>query len=164
MGGFGRPPSPPRLRADVKSPLCRHASAASALRRLSKPPRAATRVGIDLVDVPAFETRFAGRNDALAEIFTAHELTYCHRQRRPWLHLAARFAAKEALLKALTSGLTGSMRWHDIEITRDPAGTPGLNVTGVTRAALDRRGLVPCSVSLSHTASHAIAVVLLARA
>jgi holo-[acyl-carrier protein] synthase len=122
------------------------------------------RVGIDLVDVPAFEARFAGRDDVLAGIFTAGELTYCHRQPKPWPHLAARFAAKEALLKALTSGLTGEMRWHDIEVTRDPAGTPGLGVTGATRAALDRCGLAPCSVSLSHTTSHAVAVVLLASA
>jgi holo-[acyl-carrier protein] synthase len=121
-------------------------------------------VGVDLVDVPAFERRFAGRDDALATIFTADELAYCHRQRRPWPHLAARFAAKEALLKALTSGFTGAMRWHDIEITRDPAGTPRLTVTGVTRETLDRQGLVPRSVSLSHTASHAIAVVLVAEA
>jgi holo-[acyl-carrier protein] synthase len=120
------------------------------------------RVGIDLVDVPDFAARFAGRDDALAEIFTGNELTYCRHQPRPWPHLAARFAAKEALLKALTSGLTGAMRWHDIEVARDPAGTPRLVVTGATREALDRHGLLPCSVSLSHTKSHAVAVVLLA--
>jgi len=121
-------------------------------------------VGVDLVDVPDFERRFEGRDDALAEIFTRGELTYCRRQPRPWPHLAARFAAKEALLKALTSGATGAMRWHDIEVRRDPAGTPRLIVTGATRGALDRHGLAACSVSLSHTASHAIAVVLLSPA
>jgi len=112
-------------------------------------------VGIDLVDVPAFEARFA-------EIFTRDELAYCHRQSRPWVHLAVRFAAKEALLKALTSGLSGAMRWHDIEILRDPAGTPRLKVTGATGDVLDREGLATRSVSLSHTASTAAAVVLLA--
>jgi len=119
-------------------------------------------VGIDLVDVPAFEARFAGRDEALAEIFTRDELAYCHRQSRPWVHLAVRFAAKEALLKALTSGLSGAMRWHDIEILRDPAGTPRLKVTGATGDVLDREGLATRSVSLSHTASTAAAVVLLA--
>jgi holo-[acyl-carrier protein] synthase len=121
-------------------------------------------VGVDLVDVPAFEARFTGRDDALAEMFTADELAYCRRQPRPWPHLAARFAAKEALLKALTSGMTGAMRWHDIEITRDPAGTPRLVVSGATREALGRHGLVARSVSLSHTKSHAVAVVLLTSA
>ena len=119
------------------------------------------RVGVDLVDVPAFEARFAGRDDALAEIFTGGELAYCRRQPRPWGHLAARFAAKEAVLKALSSGLAGAMRWQDIEVTRDPAGTPRLVITGATDEALRGQRLRPGAVSLSHTASHAVAVVLL---
>jgi holo-[acyl-carrier protein] synthase len=119
------------------------------------------KIGVDLVDVPAFEARFAGRDEALAEIFTEAELTYCRGQRRPWRHLAARFAAKEALLKALTSGLTGAMTWRDIEVTRDPAGAPGLSVTGATGAALRAKAVAVSSVSLSHTTTHAIAVVLI---
>ena len=111
--------------------------------------------------MPAFEARFAGRDEALAEIFTDAELTYCRGQRRPWRHLAARFAAKEALLKALTSGLTGAMRWRDIEVTRDPAGTPGLAISGATGEMLHTKGLVACSLSLSHTTTHAVAVVLI---
>jgi holo-[acyl-carrier protein] synthase len=119
------------------------------------------RVGVDLVDVPAFEARLAGREDMLAEIFTEAEIGYCRRQRSPWPHFAARFAAKEALLKALTSGLTGAMRWRDIEVARDPAGTPRLVVTGATAEALQRHRLAASSVSLSHTGTHAVAVVLL---
>ena len=119
------------------------------------------RVGVDLVDVPAFAARFAGRDDALAEVFTDAEVAYCRRQARPWAHLAARFAAKEAVLKALTSGLAGAMRWHDIEVTRDPAGTPRLVITGATGEALRRQSLTEGSVSLSHTETHAMAVVLL---
>lgn len=119
------------------------------------------RVGVDLVDVPAFEARFSGRDDALAEVFTVAELAYCRRQPRPWPHLAARFAAKEALLKALTSGLTAAMQWRDIEIARDPAGTPRLVVRGATAELMSRQQLSQRSVSLSHTASHAVAVVVL---
>jgi holo-[acyl-carrier protein] synthase len=122
------------------------------------------RVGVDLVDVPGFEARFGDRAELLAELFTAAELAYCRGQPRPWPHLAARFAAKEALLKALTSGLTGAMRWHDIEVVRDPAGTPRISVAGATAALMATQGLAPGSVSLSHTGSHAIAVVLLASA
>jgi holo-[acyl-carrier protein] synthase len=119
------------------------------------------RVGVDLVDVPAFETRFAGRDDLLTEVFGDAELAYCRRQPRPWPHLAARFAAKEAVLKALSSGLTGAMRWRDIEVTRDPAGTPALRIGGMTGEVLRRQGLREGSLSLSHTETHAIAVVLL---
>jgi holo-[acyl-carrier protein] synthase len=122
------------------------------------------RVGVDLVDVGAFQARFTDRPEILEEIFSDAERAYCDRQREPWPHLAARFAAKEALLKALTSGLTGAMRWRDIEVARDPAGTPRLVVTGATLERLAGDGLVAASVSLSHTASHAIAVVVLVAA
>ena len=119
------------------------------------------RVGVDLVDVEDFATRFEGREAALAEIFTDGELAYCRGQRHPWPHLAARFAAKEAVLKALTSGLSGAMQWRDIEVTRDPAGTPGVLVTGATGEALSRQALRPASVSLSHARGLAVAVVVL---
>jgi holo-[acyl-carrier protein] synthase len=112
--------------------------------------------------VAAFAARFAGRDAMLDEIFTEAELAYCRRQPSPWPHLAARFAAKEALLKALTSGLSGAMRWRDIEITRDPAGTPALAVTGATAERLRGQGIASSNVSLSHTATHAVAVVVLA--
>ena len=113
------------------------------------------------MDVAAFEARFTGRDAMLTEVFTDAELAYCRRQPTPWPHLAARFAAKEAVLKALTSGLAGAMRWQDIEVTRDPAGTPGLAIAGATADALRREGLAASSISLSHTATHAVAVVLL---
>ena len=120
-------------------------------------------VGVDLVQIARIRRAMERWQDRFLErVFTAGELAYARRRRDPAEHLAARFAAKEALLKALTSGLTGAMRWHDIEVARDPAGTPRLVVTGATREALDRHGLLPCSVSLSHTKSHAVAVVLLA--
>ena len=119
------------------------------------------RVGVDLVEVQAFETRFAGREDALAEVFTDAELTYCRHQRRPWPHLAARFAAKEALLKALGTGLSGPMRWRDIEVARDPSGAPALIVTGAVADVLHGQRVRVASVSLSHTTTNAIAVVLL---
>ena len=120
-----------------------------------------TRVGVDLVDVPAFEARFSGRDAALAEVFTDAELAYCQKQSRPWPHLAARFAAKEALLKALTTGLTTAIRWRDIEIARDPAGAPRLVVGGAASEIMSRHGVGESSLSLSHTASHAVAVVVL---
>ena len=118
------------------------------------------RIGIDLVDAQAFETRFAGREDVLAEVFTDAELTYCRNQRRPWTHLAARLAAKEALLKALQTGLSGPMRWRDIEVVRDPAGAPRLIVTGAVADVVHEKQLSVASMSLSHTATHAVAVVL----
>lgn len=119
------------------------------------------RVGVDLVDVGGFERRFAGRDDLLATVFSAAEVAYCRAQAAPWPHLAARFAAKEAVLKALGTGLAGAMSWLDVEVTRDPAGVPAVAVGGAVAECLRREGLRAGSLSLSHTAHHAIAVVLL---
>ena len=122
------------------------------------------RVGVDLVDVAAFRARFDGRDDVLADTFSRAELAYCRSQKDPWPHLAARFAAREAALKALGTGLAGAIGWRDIEVTRDPAGTPGLVFRGAADAAMRRAGLRLAAVSLSHTDTHAIAVVVLLEA
>ena len=119
------------------------------------------RVGVDLVDVASFRKRFEGREDILAQVFTLAELAYARAQHSQWPHLAARFAAKEAALKALGAGLAGGITWRDVEVTRDEAGTPGLAFHGAMTPALAREGLIRSSVSLSHTEDHAVAVVLL---
>ena len=119
------------------------------------------RVGVDLVDVAAFRERLEGREALLGEVFGEAELSYCRSQARPWIHLAARFAVKEAALKALGTGLSGAMRWQDVEVTRDEAGAPGLVFHGAAADVLVRSGLRPGSVSLSHTRDHAVGVVLL---
>ncbi len=121
------------------------------------------RVGVDLVEVAAFRARFDGRDDLLADTFSEAELAYCRAQPHPWRHLAARFAAREAVLKALGTGLTAAGSWRDIEVTRDPAGTPGLVFHRGMAEALARAGFERSTVSLSHTATHAIAVVVLFR-
>jgi holo-[acyl-carrier protein] synthase len=111
--------------------------------------------------VETFRTRFAGRDDVLAGVFGAGELEYCQAQRRPWPHLAARFAAKEATFKALGSGLAGAMSWQDVQVVRDEAGTPRLHVAGETARRLAGQDLEAGAVSLAHAGEQAIAVVLL---
>lgn len=124
----------------------------------------APRVGLDLVAVAPFRTRFEGREALLADVFTAAELAYARSRHSPWPHLAARFAAKEAALKALRSGLAGAMRWCEVEVTRDAAGAPGLVFHGAVAAAARREGVPTASVSLTHTVDQAMAVVVLAPA
>ena len=119
------------------------------------------RVGVDLIDVAAFRARFDGRDDLLADTFSAAELEYCRAQPRPWAHLAARFAAREATLKALGTGLAGTMAWRDVEGALDPAGAPRLGFHGGTADAVVRAGVRHSTVSLTHTETHAIAVVIL---
>jgi holo-[acyl-carrier protein] synthase len=119
------------------------------------------RVGVDLVDVAAFRARFDGCDDLLADTFSEAERAYCLTQHRPWMHLAARFAAREATLKALGTGSAGAMTWREVEVTRDPAGAPSLALSGAVAEAVAKAGFTRTTVSLSHTETYAIAVVVL---
>ena len=113
------------------------------------------------MDVFAFRARFDGRDDLLAETFSEAELAYCRGEHRPWIHLAARFAAREATLKALGTGWSGAMSWREVEVTRDPAGAPSLALNGAVADAVAKAGFTRSTVSLSHTETLAIAVVAL---
>src|SRR5437667_12536272 len=128
-----------RPRRRRRSGRCRRSAISS--RRSARPSSAwrpwrccsdggAVRVGVDLVDVPAFGARFDGRDDLLAETFSRAELAYCRTQPRPWTHLAARFAAREATLKALGTGWAGTMTWRDVEVICDLVGVLSLVLNG----------------------------------
>jgi holo-[acyl-carrier protein] synthase len=116
-------------------------------------------LGIDVVDVARFEQAVARGGERLkARLFTARELAYCARKRRPGPHLAARFAAKEAVIKAL--GGRGAWRYALIEVTRGPDGRPGIELHGAVRRLA--RGAT-LEVSLTHDGNVAAAVVMIAK-
>ena len=109
-------------------------------------------VGIDVVDISRFAASME-RTPALAEkLFTAGE------RERGLSSLAARFAAKEALAKAL--GAPRGLRWHDAEIVSSGDGRPKLVVAGTVAALAERLGIASFHVSLSHDAGIASAVVI----
>lgn len=116
------------------------------------------RVGIDLVEMDRMAAALERTPGLVTRLFTPDERVYCSNRYRPVEHFAARFAAKEAAMKALGVGI-GSVGWHDIEVRNEPGGAPCLVVTG-RAAALSADGA--WSVSLTHTAHTAGAVVLLA--
>jgi holo-[acyl-carrier protein] synthase len=118
-------------------------------------------VGVDIVEVDLFREKLSERSDLLSGLFTAAELDYARSMKRPWLHLAARFAAKEALLKALGTGLTDGLSWLDMEVTRDEAGETGLLLSGGARAFAERQRVGRALLSLAHGRDYAIAVVVL---
>jgi len=110
-------------------------------------------VGIDVVDVARFAESLA-RTPALRErLFTPAEAT------RPLASLAARFAAKEAIAKAL--GAPGGLAWHDAEIVSEETGRPRFVLTGTVAARAESLGALHVHVSLSHDAGIASAVVVL---
>jgi holo-[acyl-carrier protein] synthase len=111
-------------------------------------------LGIDIVDVARFAAALE-RTPQLAErLFTPTERTISRPQRQ-----AARFAAKEALAKAL--GAPGDLHWHDAEIDSAADGSPQLSLSGTVAEAAARRGATRWHVSLSHDGGMAVAVVIL---
>ena len=109
-------------------------------------------VGIDVVDIARFEATLE-RTPGMAErLFTPGEL------KLKIASLAARFAAKEALAKAL--GAPGDLHWHDAEVTSEPSGRPLLSVTGTVAARAAELGVASFHLSLSHDAGIASAVVV----
>jgi holo-[acyl-carrier protein] synthase len=103
---------------------------------------------------------FEGRQPLLAEVFTEEERRYCARQRRPFQHLAARYAAKEAVFKGLRTGLIGAMRWRDVEVVCGPSGEPQVILRGEAARVASAMGVRRCAVSLTHAGDYALAAVL----
>jgi holo-[acyl-carrier protein] synthase len=121
--------------------------------------------GLDLLDTARFK-RVAARHGAgfVEGLFSAAERAWCARQRRPDEHLAARFAAREALLKALGTGLVGAMSWKDVEVVPGEArGTASLVLRGAVSAEAERQGVRRIHLALATTRAIAAASVILER-
>jgi holo-[acyl-carrier protein] synthase len=117
-------------------------------------------VGTDIVNVARLR-RSLGRGTAFAEeVFSDEERRYCDAQARPAQHYAARFAAKEAFLKALGLGLFAGVALRDVEVRRADGGAPCLSLGPSAAAALARSGGGAPLLSLSHDGDVAIAFVV----
>ena len=113
--------------------------------------------GVDLIEVNRLEKAIERHGDKfLDRIFTAQEREQL-KDNLP--SLAARWAAKEAVAKALATGI-GDVSWQEIEILRGPSREPVLNLYGAAQHLSDERGIQNWSVSLSHTEGHALAMVV----
>lgn len=117
---------------------------------------ASVSVGVDIVEVARMARLLKGEY-AAERLLTAAEIVYCRARPETAQHAAARFAAKEAVLKAFGTGMSGGLRWTDIEVSNDGAGRPGVRLHGAALALAARRGLTTLEISLSHTAELAIA-------
>jgi holo-[acyl-carrier protein] synthase len=117
-------------------------------------------VGVDLVPVARLERLVTENPGILETLFTERELAYCLGKRRRYEHLAARFAGKEAVLKAFGTGMGQRMRWTDVEIVNTVLGRPRVHLSGEVATWADRHGLSDLDVSLTHAADLAIAQVV----
>ncbi len=118
-------------------------------------------IGIDIVDVERFARRLPSEPGLKEDLFTEGEIAHCGGKMRSAECLAARFAAKEAFLKALGTGWRDGIAFRQIAISSDELGKPGMNLTGKAREAADARHTRAIHLSFSHEKTHAVAVVVL---
>ncbi|HHI87923.1 MAG: hypothetical protein B1H05_02245 [Candidatus Cloacimonas sp. 4484_140] len=122
-------------------------------------------IGTDIVEVERIKKELASHGDKFIEmLFTESERIYCTRTDNVAIRaqcFAARFAAKEAFLKALGSGLRGGLRWKDIEVVNNELGKPEIRMQNTAQEICEKAGINGIYVSLSHTKESAIAVVIL---
>jgi holo-[acyl-carrier protein] synthase len=119
-------------------------------------------VGLDVIPIARIATMLERYGSRMEErLFTPRERAYCRSRGLPEQHFAVRFAAKEALLKAL--GAPPGLRWREIEVLSGVGGAPELHLSGAAALAAAARGVVKQHVSLTHAGDVAAAVVVLER-
>lgn len=119
-------------------------------------------LGTDLARSSRFRRLLeAGKSGVIERLFSLDERAYCLRQKDPSPHLAARFAAKEAFLKALGLGLRDGLSWQDMEVVRGPLGQPQLKFTGRAAELIAERKVSMVHLSYSHDGDYAVANVIL---
>jgi len=116
-------------------------------------------IGTDVVEISHFEEVVSkSRPGFLRYLFTENEIEYCERFKERMASYAAVFAAKEAFLKALRTGLAPGMRWTDVEVLHEPSGAPVLRVYRRCRELLGG-GRAEVSLSHSERAAHAVVII-----
>ena len=118
--------------------------------------------GTDLAEVPRIRRSIENYGDRfLQRIYTEAEIVYSMSKANSSERLAARFAAKEAGMKAIGTGWRRGVTWKDFEVMNEPSGRPTLRLTGAALAIAAKMGVQRISISLTHTREMAFAVVLL---
>jgi holo-[acyl-carrier protein] synthase len=119
-------------------------------------------IGIDIIEVARVREVLARTPRFAERVFTSAERAYCDsRGAAAAHHYAARFAAKEAALKAFQTGWRGGISWQDVEIASRESGAPFLIFHGQVQELFEKSGAIAAHLSLSHTSEHAIAEVVL---
>jgi holo-[acyl-carrier protein] synthase len=121
-------------------------------------------IGIDIIEVARIREVLLRTPRFRERVFTPAERAYCDsRGAVAAQHYAARFAAKEAMLKALQTGWSGGIAWQDVEVAAHESGAPYLILHGLVLALFKSSGATASHLSLSHTSEHAVAQVVLER-
>ena len=116
-------------------------------------------IGVDIIEIDRIDRSIADLGEQfLNKVFTHGEIAYCSTKATAAQHYAARFAAKEAMSKALSTGWAGEFRWKDVEITNEVSGQPRIELHGALKQSLNHCSVL---VSLSHSTSHVVAMVVI---
>jgi holo-[acyl-carrier protein] synthase len=118
-------------------------------------------LGLDIAEIDRIEKAIVRHGQAfINRLFTRGEMEYCERFQNRYERYAARFAAKEAAMKALGTGWRHGIRWRDIEVAREASGKPTLRLEGVAREFADRLGVRNITLSITHSGNLAVAQVI----
>jgi holo-[acyl-carrier protein] synthase len=118
-------------------------------------------IGVDIIEVYRIRETIERTPRFAERVFTAKERAYCDSKGVSAAQsYAARFAAKEACLKALRTGWRGGITWHDVEIIKDENDVPHLEIRGEAKKIFDSLGANSIHLSMSHTTEHAVAQVV----
>ncbi len=116
-------------------------------------------IGVDIIEIDRIRRSIEESGDRfLQKVFTQNEIEYCSGKSNKFQHFAARFAAKEAVSKALATGWTGDFLWKDVEVMNEASGAPRVTLYGNLRERLSGSMVL---VSLSHSQSHVVAMALI---
>jgi len=113
-------------------------------------------LGVDIVEIDRMAAALERHPRMKERVFSADERRYCEKRNRPEVHYALRFAAKEAVLKALGTGFSG-MKFTDVEVLRDATGRPAPKLSGRAAEVADELGVIEMHLSLSYTHTTAVA-------
>lgn len=114
-------------------------------------------IGVDMLEIDRMERVLARRPNFARRVFTDEERAYCERTARPAEHYAARFAAREAVVKALGTGFSGGVGFRDVSVGRDESGRPRALLSGRAAEVAREKGIREIALSISHTHDVAVA-------
>ncbi|MEK6645339.1 MAG: holo-ACP synthase [Candidatus Firestonebacteria bacterium] len=118
-------------------------------------------IGLDIVEVVRVKRAICKYGDKfINRIYTPAEIKYCKEKVNPYTHFTGRFAAKEAILKALPEGWQGKLKWTDIEIKNNSTGNPRIILKGTALKFCHRKKIKKIKITISHEKNYAVALAM----
>ena len=118
-------------------------------------------IGVDIVEIARFDGAMQRQGQKLLDrLFLPSEQAFCQPQHEPARCYSARFAAKEAVSKALGTGIGAELGWHDIELGRKDTGAPFITLHGRGAETATRKGITEVLITLSHSEHYAVAIAI----